>query len=76
MKKAPDYNNHILVPKHEKISEAEKKKLLEKISLFHLPTIHIDDPAIASLKIGKEDIIKITRKSSTSGESLFYRRVI
>ncbi len=76
MKKAPDYNNHILVPKHEKISEAEKKKLLEKISLSHLPTIRIDDPAITSLKVEKKDIIKITRKSSTSSESVFYRRVI
>ena len=76
MIKAPDFNEHVLVPKHEKLSEAEGKKLLEKISLIQLPTILAEDPAITSLKVEKDQIIKITRKGSTSGETIFYRRVI
>jgi len=78
MKKTANYNDHILVPKHVKLSETEKKKLLEnlKVSLTELPIITADDPAISSLKVERNDIIKIIRKSLTSGESVFYRRVI
>jgi DNA-directed RNA polymerase subunit H len=75
MKKAPDYNNHMLVPEHKKLSEADKKKLLEKVSLNKLPIIKSDDPAISSLKLERNDVVKITRTSPTSKETIFYRRV-
>ena len=68
---APD---HIYVPKHEILALAESKKVLEK---FHckpteLPLIFVTDPAIIGLGVKPGDMIKITRKSATAGESLYY----
>ncbi len=79
-KKAEEVVNeiqHILVPKHEVISGAEKTKLLEhyKVSVAELPKIRAKDPAIRHLKIQQGDIIKISRKSMSAGESVFYRAV-
>ncbi len=69
--------DHILVPKHSKLSEAEKKKLFERynISLRELPKISKKDPAIQHLNVKLGDIIKITRQSQTAGEAVFYRGV-
>ena len=69
---------HILIPKHIKLSDKGKKELLEKyhISIKELPKINNDDPAICDLNEKAGDIIKITRKSRTAGEALFYRGVI
>ena len=67
---------HILQPKHSKISEKEKKELLEKynISIDQLPKIKSLDPALPKdAKIG--DIIKIERKFG-DGKTLYYRLVI
>lgn len=68
---------HVLVPKHEKVSEKEKTEILEKydISLKQLPRISVNDPAIAHLDVDSGDLIKITRKSQTSGTFIFYRVV-
>lgn len=71
---------HILVPKHEVLKEKEVKELLSKygITKNELPKILKDDAALNDLnptpKVG--DVIKITRKSPTAGESLYYREVI
>jgi DNA-directed RNA polymerase subunit H len=72
------YLDHELVPKHEKLSEEEKKDVLEhyKINLSELPTIFITDPAISKLSLKPGDVIKITRKSATCHEAIFYRGVI
>jgi len=72
---APD---HIYVPKHEILAIAEAKKVLEK---FHckpteLPLILIRDPAIMKLGVKPGDMIKITSKSATAGESFYYRYVV
>ena len=69
---------HILIPKHIKLSEKEKQELLEKyhISLTELPKINKDDPAISKLNIKAGDVIKILRNSPTIGKSIFYRVVI
>lgn len=73
----PEELTHVLVPKHEMASEKEKTELLEKynISLKQLPRISKKDPAISHLEAGSGDLIKITRKSPTSGISTFYRVV-
>jgi DNA-directed RNA polymerase subunit H len=70
--------NHILVPKHELISEKEKQQILEqyKITVDKLPMILFSDPAIKHLEAKAGDVIKITRKSLTAGTSYFYRGVI
>ncbi len=69
--------NHVLVPKHEKISEAEKKELFEKykISVKELPRISKTDVAIMHLDVKIGDVIKITRKSPTAELAIYYRGV-
>lgn len=78
MKRAFEVTQHILVPKHIKISETEKKALLERyhISVKELPKISKIDPAIEDLNVKEGDVIKIIRKSPTAGEAVFYRWVI
>jgi len=69
---------HILMPVHTKLSESDKKKLLEQynITTKELPKIRKDDAAIADFNVKEGDVIKIVRKSNTSGESEFYRVVV
>lgn len=73
-----DVSKHVLVPKHTKVSEKEKKELFEKyaLDLENLPRIYKSDPAILTLDVKEGDIIKIVRKSPTTGEATFYRRVV
>jgi DNA-directed RNA polymerase subunit H len=72
-----DTTKHLLVPKHTKISEKEKKELFEKfnISSNELPKINKKDPGISNLDVKVGDVIKITRKSHTAEEAFFYRSV-
>ena len=76
-KRQPILTKHVLVPKHVKISEREKEELFKRfnITLKELPRILKSDPAIASLDIKPNDVVKIIRKSQTAGESIFYRGV-
>ncbi|MFH0701829.1 MAG: DNA-directed RNA polymerase subunit H [Candidatus Woesearchaeota archaeon] len=73
-----DVNKHFLIPKHTKLNDSEKSKLLEKynINSMALPKIMDDDPAIAKLDAKVGDVIKIERKSKTSGVTTYYRLVI
>ena len=72
---APD---HIDVPKHEIMTKKEAEEVLEKYhcKTTDLPLIFAYDPAIVGLGIKPGDMIKITRKSATAGESLYYRYVV
>ncbi|MFH1682844.1 MAG: DNA-directed RNA polymerase subunit H [Candidatus Woesearchaeota archaeon] len=74
----PKIKFHVLVPKHTKLSDAEAKKVLEtyNISVKDLPKIVLEDSAIAALNVKVGDVIKISRKSKTAGESVYYRGVI
>jgi len=69
---------HELVPKHRILNEEEKKKLLEKygIKLRGLPRISIKDPVIVAIEAKVHDVIEITRKSGTAGETKYYRLVV
>ncbi|MBI5061576.1 MAG: DNA-directed RNA polymerase subunit H [Candidatus Aenigmarchaeota archaeon] len=69
---------HELVPKHVILTEKEKKALLEKynISVNELPKILVTDPIVKDIKAKTGDVIKITRKSHTAGESVYYRGVV
>jgi DNA-directed RNA polymerase subunit H len=70
--------DHIYVPKHEIISKKEAQEVLEKFNCkpTELPLIFVNDPAIIGLGVKPGDMIKITRKSSTAGESIYYRYVV
>ena len=73
MKKKFKVDKHILIPKHSKLTDSQKEKLLEKynISVKELPRILKTDPAIISLNAKPGDVIKITRKSQTASEAIF-----
>jgi DNA-directed RNA polymerase subunit H len=68
---------HVLVPSHELVSAEEKAKILARYGVqpSQLPRINPQDPAIRHLGVKQGDLIKITRKSQTAGESTFYRIV-
>ncbi len=70
--------NHVLVPKHEIMQIKEAEQVLEKYHCksIELPLIFVSDPAIVGLGVKPGDMIKITRKSATAGESFYYRYVI
>ena len=72
---APD---HIYVPKHTIIMKKEAEDVLEKYhcKATELPLIFATDPAIIGLGVKPGDMIKITRKSATAGESFYYRYVV
>lgn len=70
--------DHVLVPKHEILTDKESEKLLEKynISKGQLPKIFSNDPAIKKIDAKPGDVIKITRKSPTAGEAVVHKVVI
>ncbi len=69
--------SHVLMPKHEKLSEKAKNDLLNtyNITETELPEILITDPAIINMKPSVGDVIRITRNSPTAGTTYFYRCV-
>ncbi len=77
-KKEINFSEHILVPKHEKISTKDRDELYKKhsITFTELPKIFITDVAVKSMDVKEGDVIKITRKSPTAGEAVFYRGVV
>lgn len=68
---------HVLMPKHTKLSDKEIQKLFStyKITFSELPKIMKNDPALHELDAKEGDVIKIVRKSVTSGTSTYYRGV-
>lgn len=77
-KKKIDIKEHVLRPKHAKISEKEKEELFKKYNITEkeLPKIKKDDAALMSLNVKAGDVVKITRKSSTADEAIFYRCIV
>ena len=70
--------DHVYVPKHEIITKKEAEEVLEKYNCkpTELPLIFVNDPAILGLGVKPGDMIKITRKSATAGEAIYYRYVV
>lgn len=67
--------HHELVPKHIKLSEDEKKELLKRYRLkeSQLPRIQRADPVALYLGLKRGEVVKIIRKSETSGRYASYR---
>ena len=67
-----------MVPKHEILKEAERDSVLNKygITLKQLPRIVSTDPVIKLIEAEIGDVVKITRKSRTAGETDYYRVVV
>ena len=72
-----DIIKHQLVPRHEIMAAEDKKELLERIGAVekNLPKMLDSDPVAAKIGAKPGDVIKITRKSQTAGESVYYRIV-
>jgi DNA-directed RNA polymerase subunit H len=69
---------HVLVPKHEILTAAEKKELLKryKIKKENLPKISAKDVVAQNMDAKPGDILRIIRNSQTAGKSLYYRLVV
>ena len=78
--KEPSYDvfQHELVPKHILLKPEEAKQVLERyhIKPFQIPYIKSSDPAARAVGAKLGDIIRVIRRSSTAGESDFYRYVV
>jgi DNA-directed RNA polymerase subunit H len=78
MKKEIEVEKHVLVLKHIKLSEKEKKEILKKYNATEkeFPKIKKNDPAIKNLDVKEGDMIEIKRKVLTTGEEYSYYRVV
>jgi len=67
---------HSLVPLHEKLSEAEGKKIMEIYMIkqkLNMPIISRNDIVARWLGLRSGDIVRITRHNETSGTYFYYR---
>jgi DNA-directed RNA polymerase subunit H len=69
---------HELVPKHEVLSKEEQEEVLKKFSATadELPKIRSSDSVLKYIEAKSGDVIRITRKSPTAGETIYYRIVV
>jgi len=69
---------HALVPKHELADDAEINQLIKKYnlpSIHKLPIINSNDPVIKYYNFPSNNVCKITRKSKTSINHVYYRYI-
>jgi len=78
IKKQIQIEDHILLFKHEKLSDKACEELLKKynISASQLPKIFKKDPAVKGLEVKAGDVIEIERNSPTANRTKFYRMVV
>ena len=77
-KKVVKITEHVYQPKHEILPKKESEDILRKFNTKtnQLPYIMLSDKGLDNLDVRPGDIIKITRNSPTSGESVYYRYVV
>jgi DNA-directed RNA polymerase subunit H len=73
-----DILKHDMVPEHIIMSDEEVEELLKSYTIKkeELPLIRSDDPVVKIIGAEKGQILKIIRKNSPAGESLYYRLVV
>ncbi len=69
---------HELVPEHEIVPPEEAVKILKELGIapHQLPWIRVTDPVARAIGAKPGDVIRIRRKSPTSGETIAYRYVV
>ena len=72
-----DILEHMLVPKHEIMSDSEIEDELSDADFVKedLPKIKIEDPVVKHIDAKVGDVLRITRDSPTAGEFITYRIV-
>jgi DNA-directed RNA polymerase subunit H len=75
---APDVTRHIMVPKHEIIGKKEAEEVIKQFNTAPnlLPYVSMVDPVIRAIGAKPGDVIKISRKSETAGQAIYYRYVV
>jgi DNA-directed RNA polymerase subunit H len=70
--------DHFLVPKHEILTSDEAKEILLRYNSTanQFPFIASTDPAAKSIGAKAGDFIRVTRRSETAGETVYYRFVV
>lgn len=77
MKSEFDIQKHMLVPKHEIMTDEEISNEFSNLdySFKNLPKIKVDDPVAESIGAKPGDVLRITRESQTAGVFVTYRIV-
>ena len=72
-----DIQEHMLVPKHEIMTEDEIADEFSDVEydFKDLPKIKVNDPVAKSIGAEPGNILRITRESQTAGEFVTYRIV-
>lgn len=76
----PAFNlfEHIMVPKHEILTDKERQELLQKFKIhtYQLPYVRVSDPGVKAIGAKPGDVVKIARNSPTAGKYFAYRFVV
>ena len=70
--------DHFLVPKHELMTPDESREVLSRYNAtpHQFPFISSTDATAKSIGAKAGDFVRITRKSETAGETVYYRFVV